>query len=224
MRRARPTLTTVGLTLAVGAIVILAMGATTRAASTSAAPGNDALVQLRGDDPISALTVGSILVASKRVGDPTFARSVIVLFAHSEDGAGGLIVNRLTTMPIARVLPDLPVPRSVPSMLFLGGPVAVQEMRALLRGPVGPDGARSLIPGVHLLVNREAVDAAASEGISADRLRVYAGYAGWAGGQLESEIRRGDWHVFDGDDDVVFDIDPDTLWERQIRMTEALAV
>jgi putative transcriptional regulator len=221
-----PGVRTNATTVALAWTLLIATGLVVHAGSGSPTSAGPVAVteQSRPDDPIGALAVGSVLVATRRVGDPLFAQSVVLLFAYSENGAAGLILNRPTTVPVDRVLPDLAVPRTAASRVFLGGPVSTADMRALLRAPVASGNARQLLPGVHLLVNRAAVDAAAAEGVTAEQLRVFAGYAGWSPGQLEREIRRGDWHVFDADGDVVFDAEPETLWERQIRLTEALAV
>jgi putative transcriptional regulator len=63
-----------------------------------------------------------------------------------------------------------------------------------------------------------------STGVGPNRFRVYVGYAGWGPGQLDSETAQGAWHVLDGDGDVVFDPEPDSTWQRQIRLAEALSV
>jgi putative transcriptional regulator len=55
------------------------------------------------------------------------------------------------------------------------------------------------------------------------RMRLYAGYAGWAPGQLEREILRGNWLIVDGDGAVVFDANPDTLWRREIKLADVVA-
>ncbi len=56
---------------------------------------------------------------------------------------------------------------------------------------------------------------------SETEFRVYAGYAGWAAGQLEGEIDRGGWHVLPGDADMVFDSAPLELWRELIARGEA---
>jgi putative transcriptional regulator len=178
--------------------------------------------QLQADDPIGALAGGRVLVASRRIADPNFARSVVLLFAYvAGDGAAGVIVNRPTRIPVERLLPDLPVPQGPGSQLFFGGPVALPEARALMRMPASPVAAPQVLPGVYLL-QAEALAKAVDEGVAAGQVRVYVGYGGWGAGQLEREILRGDWHVFEGDSAVVFDRDPDTLWHRQILLTELL--
>ena len=71
-----------------------------------------------------------------------------------------------------------------------------------------------------MVASREALEAPIAAGAGPDRFRVYLGYAGWGPGQLERETLHGSWHVFQAETAVVFDPDPETLWQRQIRRTE----
>ena len=212
--------TGVWLILAAAAAVLHAAGDAPDAPEPRPTADSNQLVQ---GDPVRALEVGRLLVATPRVGDPSFAQTVVLLFAHADKGTGGLILNRPTLVPVARAMPDLPVPGAAALRVFFGGPVSTAEVRGLLRGPVAGPGSPQVLPGVHLLASREAVDAAAADGVGGDRLRLYAGYAGWGQGQLEREIRRGDWHVLEGDQAVIFDTEPESLWRRQLRLTEVLA-
>ncbi len=220
----RSDLTALGL-----AIVLLVAGALTRGvgAQPSSIAGWSAPVtasQLHLQDPTGALASGRVLVAARTVGDPTFAQTVVLLFAYSSDGAAGLIVNRRTSVPVQRLLPNLPVPEGPAPRVFLGGPVSVAGIRALLRSPAGTVDGRRILTDVSLLGTPEALKAAMAGGVTAERLRLYVGYTGWGPGQLEREVRRGDWFVFDGDSAVVFDPEPDTLWRREVRLTEMRAV
>jgi putative transcriptional regulator len=224
-RRAAPTRTTV----AALALVALALQAglwaerpLSAAAIVSAATTDR---QLNRHDPASALAAGKILVAARTMGDPNFAETVILLFSCSKDGAAGLIVNRRTPVPLDRVLPDLPVPKGPRAVVFLGGPVSMSGIRALVRSPADRGNGYRVLSDVYLLGTLEALtDALEDDSAGGDRIRLYAGYAGWGAGQLEREVRIGAWHVFDGQGDLVFDLNPETLWARQIRLTEMLAL
>lgn len=174
--------------------------------------------------PETVLGVGKLLVASTSLGDPNFARTVVFLFSYSADGAAGLIVNRPTATPLGTVWPDVAFPRGPLSSVFEGGPVSTAELRALARpGHGGVDGIR-ILPDVMLLATPEDLKQSLSEAPTADRLRVYAGYAGWGAGQLVREVRLGAWHVFDGSSAAVFDAAPGTMWDRFIRMTQVMGV
>jgi putative transcriptional regulator len=60
--------------------------------------------------------------------------------------------------------------------------------------------------------------------VTADRLRLYSGYAGWSPGQLEREIQRGDWYITAGDSKVIFATDPERVWRRQLELVDVLVL
>jgi putative transcriptional regulator len=193
---------------------IIASGLVARAASSAAAP------QRR---PARELAAGKMLVAARTMGDGTFAGSVILLFAYSPDGAAGLVINKRSTVPVSRALPDLRMPNGPAPVLFLGGPVAMTDVRALVRASAPLASAHRILKDVFLLTTTEAMDREVEGGALMTRIRLYAGYAGWAPGQLEREVLRGSWLIVDGDGDVVFDPNPDTLWRREIRLADVIA-
>ena len=227
----REALILLGKALSLRQLVTLALMATCVAAvPRGAAIGGDAAaapqIGRRGGQRVpSDLSAGKLLVARRGLGDPNFLESVVLLFAYAEkNGAAGLILNRQSRVSVRRVLPDLPTPQRPEAVVFLGGPVAPTEIRGLLRSPLVPSGALRVLPGVSLVSSRDALDQAVGEGATAERLRVYAGYAGWSPGQLEREIERGDWHVTDADVAAVFAADPEKVWPDQIRRTDVLAL
>jgi putative transcriptional regulator len=173
--------------------------------------------------PVKELAAGKMLVAARTMSDSLFADSVILLFAYSPDGAAGLVVNRRSAMPVSRALPDLPMPDGPSPVLFLGGPVAMTEVRALVRSSAPVTGAHRVLKDVVLLTTVEAMEREVEAGALMTRIRLYAGYAGWAPGQLEREVLRGRWLIVDGDGDAVFDPNPDTLWRREIRLADVIA-
>jgi putative transcriptional regulator len=112
---------------------------------------------------------------------------------------------------------QLPIAGGPDPLLFVGGPVARDEVLGLVRAPFGDARARVVLRDV-AIVGTAGLESAMSEGASADRLRLYSGYSGWGPGQLEREIARGDWRIMAGDADVVFSSDPDRLWREQLRL------
>ena len=69
------------------------------------------------------------------------------------------------------------------------------------------------------MTSKQSLGAALTAGRSPSELRIFIGYAGWAPGQLEREVRRSGWFIFDYDEGIVFDDHPDTLWDRMIAKT-----
>jgi putative transcriptional regulator len=159
---------------------------------------------------------GKLLVASPTLRSEEFSRTVIALLEHNADGALGLIINRPGNASLIEVLPPVADIASAPAVVFSGGPVEPQVAIAL--GVTG-DGSTSagwrpiVGPLVTVDLDYDPVLLAAS----LRELRVFAGYAGWSGGQLEGEIADGAWYVVErlpGDTFVDF---PDLLWSQVLR-------
>jgi putative transcriptional regulator len=164
---------------------------------------------------VRALARGKILVASRELRDPNFAQSVVLLLDHSPRGSMGVIINRRSDVPLSGLL-DMPKSPATPPTVFLGGPVDSSGVLALLRADAGRADSKRLIDGVFEVTTPQALRDLVSGGAGSDRLRVYYGYAGWSADQLERETRAGAWQVFDGTAAIVFDPEPDTLWQREI--------
>jgi putative transcriptional regulator len=128
-----------------------------------------------------------------------------------------LIVNRRYSLPAIRVFGDAGGSPRSDAMAFFGGPVSRDAVLALVRSKTRLDDARLVARDIHVVTTREAMEKRLQAGADAAVFRVYLGRGGWGPGQLESEVAIGAWHVFDADAAVVFDSDPDTMWDRQIR-------
>ncbi|MBK5297257.1 MAG: YqgE/AlgH family protein [Vicinamibacteria bacterium] len=188
------------------------------ASLTALAPGGAAVQLLPG--AVKELAAGKLLVAARGLPDPNFFETVILLAEHSGEGAMGLVVNRRTDVSIARLFPNLAQGQGRPSALYAGGPVAADGVVALLRSTAPRSDGRRVLDDLYMVANREGLQGLISQGADQSRFRVYLGYAGWGPGQLERETTQGAWHVFRADTGVVFDPDPDSLWQRQVRRTE----
>jgi putative transcriptional regulator len=157
---------------------------------------------------------GRLLIATPLLGDPHFFRTVVYLLEHDGGGSVGVIVNRPSHTPVAQVLPDWHDVVCGPSVVFGGGPV--QPDGALCLGRLDSDGpsVRRVVDGIGTVdLDGEVTEIAAV----ASRLRVFAGHAGWAPGQLEEEIAEGAWWVVPGLVDDVFSDDPRPMWSRVLR-------
>jgi putative transcriptional regulator len=171
---------------------------------------------------VKDLKAGRLIVASRNLPDPNFAATVILLAEYGKDGAMGLIVNRRTDVTLARIFPDLQSPESG-ATAFFGGPVSVSGVLALLRSASARADSRHVVGDVYLVNTGEVLKKTMAAGEGPRRFRVYVGYSGWGPGQLEHETNDGSWFVLDGDADVVFDPDPESIWRRQIKRAEALS-
>ncbi len=153
---------------------------------------------------------GFLIVASPSLLDPNFARTVVLIITHDDGGTFGVVLNRPLDRTLVDVLPDVD-PRGGSIPLFQGGPVQDDMLQVLTRHA---GSGRMILPGVALGTELETLLDSAPEG---DGLRGYVGYAGWGGGQLESETAEGAWIIAPARPEHVFDVPSDDLWVTVLR-------
>jgi putative transcriptional regulator len=169
---------------------------------------------------VNDLGAGKLLVASRDLGDPNFARTVILLIHYDEDGVLGLILNRRTEVPLSRVLDGLEGAKDRSDPVYLGGPVETPAVTALLRSPRKLEGAEHIFGVVYLISSKTLFERTISARPDPATLHVYLGYAGWDQDQLRREVEVGSWFIFPADAGTVFNADPDSLWPQMIQKTE----
>jgi putative transcriptional regulator len=160
---------------------------------------------------------GRLLVASPIMEDANFRRTVILMLDHGDDGALGLVVNRPMEVDVSSVLPAWQPYTTAPRLLFQGGPVQLDSALGLVALPgngAEPVGIRLLIGSIGL-VDLDAPPEVIASGLAG--LRIFAGYAGWAAGQLETEIAAGAWYVVDSEPRDAFTDSPERLWREVLR-------
>jgi putative transcriptional regulator len=168
----------------------------------------------------SELGTGKILVASRDLPDPNFAKAVVLLVKYDDEGVVGLILNRRSDVPISRVLDDMNGAKGRSDPVYAGGPVGRSEVLALLRAHTKPEDSTSVFSDIYLVSSKETLEKSFAEEAGSNKLHVYLGYAGWTEGQLEHEVDLKAWYIFRPDSSAVFDSDPDSLWTRLIRQTD----
>jgi putative transcriptional regulator len=169
------------------------------------------------DLPDGRPLVGRLLVATPSLREPTFSRTVILLLDHGDDGALGVVLNRPMEVEVSAVLPTWQPHVTAPGVLFEGGPVALDSALGLVAVPGDarePIGVRRISGSLGLIdLDVEPDDVAAR----LSGVRIFAGYAGWAVGQLEVEIAEGSWYVVDAEARDPFTDDPQVLWRNVLR-------
>jgi putative transcriptional regulator len=172
--------------------------------------------------PLQAQTVGNgtLLVASPQLSDVNFARSVILVLRHDENGTLGVVLNRPTNLVPATVFPELAESiGTYAGRLFRGGPIATTRLLYIVRGlaaatVTGPE----VLDKVFLSIDDASLPDMVRLADGTDELRLYAGHSAWVPGQLQAEINAGGWHVVRATPELVFHADPGSLWtelERQ---------
>jgi putative transcriptional regulator len=166
---------------------------------------------------MGTLLIGRLLVAAPRLIDPNFLRTVVLVCRHDEDGALGLVLNRLTSVTVGEALPGWVEPLAPPNVVFLGGPV--QPEMAVGLGRLRPEYAgrpesEQWTPVDQRLGLVDLSGSPAGQVGALDRLRVFAGYAGWSAGQLDAEVASADWFVLPTEEEDPFTAGPGGLWRR----------
>jgi putative transcriptional regulator len=158
---------------------------------------------------------GQLLLDAGDLGGSCFARSVVLICQHNAEGAFGLILSE----PAGKIFGEA-VNLDLPDMLkehplFVGGPVQPTALSYLLSDDFLPEA--NVFPNLSLGHSLEELVELGNSFSTTRRVRVFAGYAGWGPGQLESELRRKSWVVCPATLEIVFDPDPTSLWSRLIR-------
>lgn len=156
---------------------------------------------------------GQLLISSGGLYDPNFRHTVVLIGEHTPDGALGVVLNRALDVTVAEAVPPLAplVPREEP--LFQGGPVQ-PESPVLLADFVRPERANLLIFETVGFLTGEVPEDVVDD---LHRARVFAGYSGWAPGQLEREMDEGSWILEPALAGDVFTDAPELLWSRILK-------
>ena len=174
---------------------------------------------------------GDVLVASILLADGIFNRTVVLVLDCDEDGALAVILNEISQTRLDAVLPDWVSAVSKPQLLFHGGPVSPNGaicLASVAYAGEEPPGWRPLFASAesggrgHLRVGLLHLDTPIEIVAGAYRdLRIFAGYSGWAAGQLQAEIAEGMWHMFPADYADIFGAEPLDLWRRVLRRQQS---
>jgi len=168
----------------------------------------------------NSLGVGKLLVASRELGDPNFAETVILLVHYDTQGVLGLVLNRRTELPLSRVLQDLKGAKNRSDLIYLGGPVDTPMVFALYESPAKIEGADHVFDKVYLISAKPIFEQTILARPDPNIFHVYLGYAGWNTDQLRREVELGSWFIFPAAASTVFSSDPNSLWPQMIRKTE----
>ncbi|MFJ7944371.1 YqgE/AlgH family protein [Streptomyces sp. NPDC096354] len=164
---------------------------------------------------VSSLT-GRLLVATPALADPNFDRAVVLLLDHDEEGSLGVVLNRPTPVGVGDILVSWAELTAEPDVVFQGGPVSLDSALgvAVIPGDEGPLGWRRVYGAIGL-VDLEAPPELLAAALGS--LRIFAGYAGWGPGQLETELTEGAWYVVESEPGDVSSPRPEQLWRAVLR-------
>src|SRR6266700_3099145 len=159
---------------------------------------------------------GHLLVASPKLGDPNFFRSVVLLVRHNEEGAFGVVLNRPSNTPLNEVWDQVSQsPCTTEALIHHGGPcpgplMALHHEEFLSESEV--------LPNVYFAVAKDKLEHLVLK--PSETARFYAGYAGWQAGQLEAEMQEGAWFSAPATPEQAF-WPSDDLWDQVCRYLSA---
>ena len=158
---------------------------------------------------------GQLLLDSGQLQGSFFQRTVVLICQHDAEGAFGLVLNRATGSKVGEmIVADLPDSlKECP--LYLGGPVQPSALSFLLSDAFLPDA--NVLPNVSLSHSLDSLIELGESFSPTQKLKLFAGYAGWSPGQLEDEIKRKAWVTHPASLELVFDTNPEELWRKVLR-------
>ena len=177
--------------------------------TASSEPSDEALKKPSGMAESATWLRGHFLVAMPGMSDPRFARSLIYLCEHSDQGAMGIVINKPTDMTLASLFERIELAN--PDVELAGQPVLfgglVQLDRAfVLHKPAKPwQATMKITDDIALTSSKDILESVGGE-TAPQSMLVALGYAGWVPGQLDSEILKNDWLSVPADDEILFDL------------------
>jgi len=134
--------------------------------------------------------------------------------ARDEQGPApaGVIINRPTSIAVSRLFPDLERLAQLDDKVYFGGPVEIASVSFLFRADTPPEHATQVLDGVYMSTNRELLRKLLGREKPMEDLRIFVGYSGWAPGQLEAEIARGDWSLAPAEMSAIFNGKSEHPW------------
>ena len=162
---------------------------------------------------------GKLIVAMPAMGDPRFERAVILVCAHSPDGAMGLIVNKpLPDLSFSDLLTQLNIPHSNGRdiRVLFGGPVERGRGFVLHSTDYSGGQATTVVAGSFGMTATLDVLEALARGRGPAQAILALGYSGWGPGQLEAEIARNDWLTGEASGALIFGAEAPRKWAQAL--------
>lgn len=163
-----------------------------------------------------------LLVANKQMPDPRFRQTVLLITRHGNTGPIGVILNRPEDIKLDKIFPDYPAAKEF--SLFYGGPVYPRQISYLIRGGETVAGTLTISSNIYLAYDMPILGELLGGKRHYKDLRVMHGLASWAPGQLEYEIKLGDWYVLPFDDAAIFDRPPAGMWQELYNRANSVAL
>ena len=156
-----------------------------------------------------------LLVARPELPDSNFKDSIVLVMNNVGPVPGGVILNRPTKIPVSRLFPDVERLARLDDKVYFGGPVQIALVSFLFRSDADPEDAIKIMDGVYASANRDLLLKLLARDKPMQGLRIFIGYSGWAPGQLEGEIARGDWTLKPATAEAIFSGKSERPWPEE---------
>ena len=161
------------------------------------------------------------LIAMPGLLDPNFYQTVTYICAHNEEGAMGIVINRPLTIDLGEVLNQMDLKPSNEQIenipIYHGGPVQADRGFVLHRPDKEWQSSIHISQDIGMTTSRDILQAIA-KGRGPEKSLIALGYAGWAAGQLETEIKENAWLSGPADSDIIFNLPYEQRWESAARL------
>jgi putative transcriptional regulator len=164
----------------------------------------------------SKYLVGQLLLDGGNLKGSYFHRSVVLVCQHDEQGAFGLVLTRPSESKVEDVIESTLPPRLEFLPLHIGGPVQANALSYLHTDVYVPHA--NVLPNLNLGHSLEGLVELGESYSTTQKVRVFAGYAGWSPGQLEDEMKRKSWLTHPASLELVFETPPQELWRAIMRL------
>jgi putative transcriptional regulator len=158
---------------------------------------------------------GKLLIADPFLKDPHFARSVILLCEHQEEGSLGFVLNKLFHQTLDELIPEI-ADSKIP--LYYGGPVQADTVHFIHQCPQLIEGGFEIMKGIYWGGAFErAIDLVNEKIVSPGKIKFFIGYSGWSSGQLEGELQEHAWIISNASPALVFEAGEQNIWKGSLR-------
>ena len=159
---------------------------------------------------------GQVLIAGKQLRDSNFHKTVVLIVEHGVQGTMGLVLNRPSSVTVAHALSEHFNLPETDDLVFVGGPVEPSALFILHNAGHLNEEKSPVSSGLYLGSSAEVFETVVRSAVENDaglKFRIFSGCAGWAPGQLEGELERGDWHLLTASMESFFLEDCYELWD-----------
>jgi putative transcriptional regulator len=162
---------------------------------------------------------GILLVAKPGMPDPNFSETVVLVAWAEDSSTVGVILNRPSMQQLVDIAPNWPGAVDFKQPIYSGGPVMRQVLVALFESKEEPKArAFRVLPNLYLSMHPGNLEPLVARPPA--RMRLYAGFSGWAPRQLESEVDRGTWFMLRAPEDVIFRKDTTGMWQELVEKAQ----